>query len=144
MFVGTTIWSPLASGLLTGKYNDSIPTGSRADTKGYSWLQDRLRKWHKEGKIDKVRALAAFASDRFNCSVGQLAIAWCLKKEFVSTVLLGATKPDQLLENIASLQIAQRMTAADVLAINEILNNTPTPYAGYGQGVRDLGRLPSA
>lgn len=142
--IGTTIWSPLASGLLTGKYNDSIPTGSRADTKGYSWLQDRLRKWHKEGKIDKVRALAAFASDRFNCSVGQLAIAWCLKKEFVSTVLLGATKPDQLLENIASLQIAQRMTAADVLAINEILNNTPTPYAGYGQGVRDLDRLPSA
>lgn len=84
--IGTTIWSPLASGLLTGKYNDSIPEGSRAATASYSWLQKTLQKWHEDGKIEKVRRLTTYAHDKYQCSVGQLALAWCVKNKNVSTV----------------------------------------------------------
>jgi voltage-dependent potassium channel beta subunit len=73
--IGTTIWSPLASGLLTGKYNTDIPKGSRANDESYAWLQNTVLKWRKDGKIDKVTQLAALAHDKYNCSVGQLAIA---------------------------------------------------------------------
>jgi voltage-dependent potassium channel beta subunit len=85
--MGTTIWSPLASGLLTGKYNETIPEGSRAKAKGYTWLQGKLKTWHEEGKIEKVSELQKYAKDKLNCSVTQLALAWCIKNPNVSTVL---------------------------------------------------------
>eukprot|EP00604_Paraphysomonas_vestita_P002821 CAMPEP_0174818048 /NCGR_PEP_ID=MMETSP1107-20130205/641_1 /TAXON_ID=36770 /ORGANISM="Paraphysomonas vestita, Strain GFlagA" /LENGTH=359 /DNA_ID=CAMNT_0016029361 /DNA_START=87 /DNA_END=1166 /DNA_ORIENTATION=- len=129
--IGTTIWSPLASGLLTGKYNDSIPEGSRVASAGYSWLQNTLKKWHEEGKIEKVRRLTAFAQEKYQCSVGQLALAWCIKNKNVSTVLLGATKPEQLIENLGSIEVALKITPADLEEINEILGNTPEAYKGY-------------
>ena len=128
---GTTIWSPLASGLLTGKYNDSIPEGSRLTAKGYGWLAQVLDKWHEEGKIQKVRALSALAEQSFQCSVGQLALAWCVKNQNVSTVLLGATKPEQLVENFGCLAVAERLTAEDMDKIDEILGNAPPKYSGY-------------
>ena len=104
--MGTTIWSPLASGLLTGKYNNEIPAGSRADTGTYPWLKQRIEEWRKDGKIDKVIQLTAYAEKK-GCSVGQLAIAWCLKNKHVSTVLLGGTKPDQLEENFGAIDVAR-------------------------------------
>jgi aryl-alcohol dehydrogenase-like predicted oxidoreductase len=129
--LGTTIWSPLASGLLTGKYNDSIPDGSRLASSGYSWLQSTLKKWHEEGKIEKVRRLTTYAQEKFQCSVGQLALAWCLKNRNVTTVLLGATKTEQLEENFGAIAVAERLTAADMTEINEILGNNPEAYRGY-------------
>lgn len=105
--MGTTIWSPLASGLLTGKYNDGIPAGSRGDSEKYSWLKARLEEWHKDGKIDKVKQLSAYAKDTFNCSIGQLALAWCIKNKNVSTVLLGATQTSQLEENFGAIAVAR-------------------------------------
>lgn len=98
--IGTTIWSPLASGFLTGKYNTTVPEGSRLKQKGYEWLQARLEKWRKNGNIDKIQKLMDLAKKEFDCSVSQLAIAWCIKNPNVTTVLLGATKPDQLRQNL--------------------------------------------
>ncbi len=79
--IGTTIWSPLASGLLTGKYNDEVPAGSRAADEKFAWLQQNIADWRAEGKIEKVKKLEIFAKERFGCSVGQLAIAWCVKNK---------------------------------------------------------------
>jgi len=76
---GTTIWSPLASGMLTGKYNDGIPAGSRLASPSYKWLAVRLESWKKEGKIHKIRELTNIAEKELGCSMSQLAIAWCLK-----------------------------------------------------------------
>lgn len=129
--LGLTIWSPLASGLLTGKYNDSIPDGSRLASSGYSWLQNTLKKWHEEGKIEKVRRLTAYAQEKFQCSVGQLALAWCVKNRNVSTVLLGATKTDQLEENLGAIAVVEKITSVEMAEINEILGNTPESYRGY-------------
>jgi voltage-dependent potassium channel beta subunit len=132
--IGTTIWSPLAFGLLTGKYNDSIPDGSRAADPSYAWLQAKLTEWHADGKIAKVKELSTYASEKFNCSVGQLAIAWCVKNTHVSTVLLGATKPEQLVENLGAIAVAEKLTDDDLAAIDKILNNKPKVYDGYGSG----------
>lgn len=129
---GTTIWSPLASGLLTGKYNNSIPSGSRATAKGYEWLQKKLATWHKEGKIGKVIALEKFAKKNYNCSVAQLALAWCLKNKNVTTILLGATKPHQLTENLGALSVAAKITDEHMEELNKILDNKPDQYYGYG------------
>lgn len=141
--IGTTIWSPLASGLLTGKYNNSIPEGSRLTAKGYGWLQDKLKLWQEDGKIDKVRKLTEFANTKYGCSVGQLALAWCVKNQNVSTVLLGATKPEQLEENLGAIAVAKKITADDMKEINEILGNTPETYKGWGgDGMRAIDKFP--
>lgn len=131
--IGTTIWSPLASGLLTGKYNDEVPKGSRLDTPGYGWLAKRLEQWRSEGKIDKVRALTKFAKDELDCSVAQLALAWCLKNENVTTVLLGATKPQQLKENLVAISVARKMTAVHLDKIDEIVGNKPALEGTFRQ-----------
>jgi aryl-alcohol dehydrogenase-like predicted oxidoreductase len=127
---------------LTGKYNDSIPDGSRLASSGYSWLQSTLKKWHEEGKIDKVRRLTTYAQEKFQCSVGQLALAWCVKNPNVSTVLLGATKTDQLEENLGAIAVAEKLSAVEMAEINEILDNAPEAYRGYNpqdkDGVRKL------
>lgn len=137
--IGTTIWSPLAFGLLTGKYNETVPEGSRAASPVYGWLLTRLKEWKAEGKIDKVKLLSEYAEKRFNCTVGQLAIAWCAKNSRVSTVLLGATKPDQLKENLDAIRIAEQLTEKDMEDIENILNNKPLPY--MTQSVRPIAKL---
>lgn len=137
--LGTTIWSPLASGILTGKYNDGIPEGSRLTQEGYGFLVGRLEEHKAAGAIDKVQKLEAFAKEHFGASVTQLALAWCLKNPNVSTVLLGATKLSQLEENLGALKVLEAMKNEHVLAIEEILQNKPTPYMGYGgHGMREL------
>ncbi|RIK28681.1 MAG: aldo/keto reductase [Anaerolineae bacterium] len=103
---GTTIWSPLASGMLTGKYLKGIPKDSRANLKGYRWLQKRVK--DKE-RLAKVRALGPIAKS-LGCSLSQLAIAWCLKNQNVSTVILGASKVEQLQENLKADKFVSKLT----------------------------------
>ena len=137
--LGTTIWSPLASGILTGKYNDGIPEGSRMAQAGYDWLIDILEKHRASGMLDNIRVLRDYAKEHFDCSVAQLALAWCVKNPNVSTVLLGATKTSQLEENVASLRVVPLLSQEHMTAIDAILGNKPTPYMGYGgKGMRSL------
>jgi len=109
--LGTTVWSPLASGQLTGKYNDGVPAGSRATVKGYEWLAERIV---DQTKIAKVRQLVPIADD-LGCTLAQLALAWCLKNPHVSTVITGASRASQVVENMKALDVAPRLTQ-DVLA----------------------------
>ena len=103
--LGLTVWSPLASGLLTGKYLDGVPEDSRAALEGYEWLRDMLT---AEERMEKVRGLKAIA-DELDCSLAQMAIAWCTKNPRVSTVILGASRRSQLEENLAALEVADRL-----------------------------------
>ena len=109
--LGTTIWSPLASGLLTGKYNDGIPSDSRGTLKGYEWLAERLS---DRAKIAQVRRLAPIAAD-LGCTLAQMSLAWCLVNPHVSTVITGASRPAQVHENMQALAVLPRLTG-DVLA----------------------------
>jgi voltage-dependent potassium channel beta subunit len=140
--MGTTIWSPLASGILTGKYNDGIPEGSRMTQKGYEWLKSYLKQYQEDGTLEKVSKLSTFAQDEFGCSMAQLALAWCVKNKNVTTVLLGATKPEQLVENLAALDVVSKMTSAHMEQIDSIMNNKPAPYGGFGgSGPRELNTI---
>ena len=105
--LGTTIWSPLASGLLTGKYNDGIPPHTRGSIKGYEWLVERLT---NPRDIAIVRRLAPIADD-LGCTLAQLALAWCLKNPNVSTVITGASRPAQVVENMGALEVVPRLDA---------------------------------
>jgi len=109
--LGTTIWSPLASGLLTGKYASGIPADSRGALEGYGWLASRLT---DEQSIAKVERLRPFA-DELDCSLAQLSIAWCAANPNVSTVITGASRPSQVVENFAAIEVLPRITP-DVLA----------------------------
>ena len=130
------------SGILTGKYNDGVPEGSRLTQPGYEWLQQVLAQHRSVGVIDKVRKLSAFATDTLQCSMTQLALAWCLRNPNVSTVLLGATKVSQLEENLGAIEVARRLTPAMMDQIDEILDNRPAAYGGYGgSGMRGLDSL---
>jgi voltage-dependent potassium channel beta subunit len=129
--LGTTIWSPLASGLLTGKYSDGIiPEGSRGTQKGYEWFQDMIKDWKDSGKLDKVRTLADYARENLGCNVSQLALAWCIKNQNVSTVLLGATKVEQIEDNLKSIQVAEKLTERHMEEIDAILDNKPGTFWG--------------
>jgi voltage-dependent potassium channel beta subunit len=103
---GTTIWSPLASGLLTGKYSQGIPEGSRGALEGYDWLREDLT--NKE-KLVKVQALEPIAKE-LGCTLSQLALAWCLKNPFVSTVITGASRVEQVHENMKAADVAPKLT----------------------------------
>ncbi len=128
--LGTTIWSPLASGLLTGKYNQGIPEGTRASLEGYEWLRERFEGDEAQKNIAKVQRLSAIA-DGMGCTMAQLALAWCLRVPYVSTVITGASKPDQVTENMAALDVLGKLTP-DILAhIEEILDNKPSPPADF-------------
>lgn len=103
---GTTIWSPLASGLLTGKYRKGIPAGSRGALEGYDWLHDHLT--DKE-KLDMVEELEPIAGE-LGCTLSQLSLAWCLKNPYVSTVITGASRVEQVHENMKATEVAPRLT----------------------------------
>ncbi len=122
--LGTTVWSPLASGLLTGKYNNGIPKGTRLDLPGYEWLRDRLEGEEGRLNIEKVKRLVVIAND-LGCSMPQLALAWCLKNPHVSSVITGASKPGQVTENMTAIDIAPQLTDDVMDRIEEILNNAP-------------------
>ena len=103
---GSTIWSPLASGLLTGKYSKGIPSDSRGALKGYEWLKDTLT---NEQRLAKVAALQPIANE-LGCTLSQLALAWCLKNPFVSTVITGASRVDQVYENMKASDVVDKIT----------------------------------
>lgn len=108
--LGTTIWSPLASGLLTGKYNKGVPKGARLNTPGLEWLREEiLNKPEAEGRLAAVAKFEAIARD-LGSSLPCLAIAWCLKNPNVSTVILGASKVEQLTENLGALDVLEKLT----------------------------------
>lgn len=114
--IGTTTWSPLASGLLTGKYNDGIPPDSRGTVKGYEWLAERLT---DARRLDVVRNLAPIARE-LDCSLAQLAIAWCLRNPNVSTVITGASRVAQVHENLKALDVVDRLDAAILARIDAV------------------------
>lgn len=119
--LGTTIWSPLAAGFLTGKYNDGIPAGSRLAIEGFDWLKER---WVQDEKINKVKQLAAF-SKKLNVSLASLAIAWTIHNPRVTTAILGATSKEQLTENLKALEVVKVFTPEIIEAIDNILQNKP-------------------
>ena len=140
--IGTTIWSPLMSGVLTGKYNDAIPDGSRLTQPGYEWLQTLLEQHRERGVIDKVRALTDWAQSELDCSMTQLALAWALSNPNVSTILLGATRVSQLEENLGAVEVARRLSPEHLAHIESVLGNRPEPYGGWGgAGPRELNTL---
>ena len=117
--LGTTIWSPLASGLLTGKYNDGIPPGSRGTVKGYEWLAERLS---NQAQIAVVKRLAPIAAD-LGCTLAQLSLAWCLKNPRVSTVITGASRPAQVVENMKALDVVPKLTPEAMARIEAALGS---------------------
>lgn len=118
---GTTIWSPLASGLLTGKYNNGIPADSRAALPGYEWLRENML---NSDSVEKVKQLAPIAND-LGGTLPQLALAWCLKNPNVSTVITGASKPSQVHENMKALDLLPKLTTDVMARIEGVLDNNP-------------------
>ena len=119
--MGTTIWSPLAAGFLTGKYNNGIPEGSRLAIEGFDWLKDR---WIQDAKLEKVKKLSVLANE-LGVSLASLSIAWTIKNPHVSTAILGATKKEQLLENLKALDAVKVLTEEVMVKIEAILENKP-------------------
>ena len=124
--LGTTIFSPLDSGLLSGKYNDGIPGETRVTLDGYEWLRKRFENQEAQRRINKVKLLAPIAEE-LGCSLAQLALAWCLKNPNVSTVITGASRPEQVSENMQALEVAGHLTSGRMDSIEEILDNKPKP-----------------
>ena len=119
--MGTTIWSPLASGLLAGKYNEGIPEDSRFALQGFDWLKDRFM---VEDKLAKVKELTEFSKE-LGVSVATLSIAWTLKNPHVTTAILGATKKEQLLQNLEALEVLPKLTPEVMLHIEDIMQTKP-------------------
>jgi voltage-dependent potassium channel beta subunit len=119
--LGTTIWSPLASGLLTGKYNNGIPEGSRLALEGFEWLKDRTLAEEKISTVKKLKTVA----DEIGTSLSALAIAWCIKNPNVSTAILGATKKEQLTENLKALDVIPKLSPELMQKIDEITGTKP-------------------
>jgi voltage-dependent potassium channel beta subunit len=122
--LGTTIWSPLASGVLTGKYNDGIPKDSRLAMGDYQWLKDRIFSGEGKKKIEKVKKLEPIAKE-IGVSLAQLAIAWCAKNPDVSTVITGASKPEQVKQNMKAIDTVDKITPEIMDKIDKILENKP-------------------
>jgi len=124
--MGTTIWSPLASGMLTGKYNQGIPSESRLNVEGYDWLRKRFENEEGKRRIDIVGQLMPIAAD-LGCSMAQMAIAWCLKNPNVSTVITGASKREQVIENMKALEVVDKLSPDVMEKIEAVLDNRPKP-----------------
>lgn len=119
--LGTTIWSPLASGLLSGKYNDGFPEDTRLSIEGMDWLKDRI---YLEEKVDKVRQLSTLAKE-LGLSMPVLGVAWCIKNPNVSTAILGASKVSQMEENLKAVEAMELLTEEVMEKIEAILQNQP-------------------
>ncbi len=128
--LGTTIWSPLASGLLTGKYNDGIPTGSRLSLPNLEWLKANIESEEGQENLKKVKRLSTYCLDN-KIDMVQLAIAWCLKNPHASTVIMGASRKEQLLHNLESLRVLGNITEELMAEIDTILGNKPAAAITY-------------
>jgi voltage-dependent potassium channel beta subunit len=112
--LGLTTWSPLASGVLTGKYLDGIPAGTRGTLPGYEWLHERMNDEAKKRSVMKLLPIA----QELDCTLAQLSLAWCLHNPRVSTVITGASRPEQVVENMKALDVASRLTDETVARMN--------------------------
>ncbi len=119
--MGTTIWSPLASGLLTGKYNDGVPTDSRLALEGFEWLKDKTL---SDERIGHVRELGKLAAE-LSTTTATLSLAWCIHNKNVTTAILGATKEEQLKENLGALELLPKLTDEVVNRIESIMGTKP-------------------
>jgi voltage-dependent potassium channel beta subunit len=128
--LGTTIWSPLASGLLTGKYNQGMPEGTRATLEGYEWLRHHFEDEEAVERIAKVGKLMDIADD-LGASMPQLALAWTLKNPHISTTITGASKPNQIVENMKAIEVSSQLTDDVMEKIEEILDNKPPALETY-------------
>lgn len=131
---GTTIWSPLASGLLTGKYNDGIPSDSRFAT-NKSFFENTVNSLQTEegkAKIEKVKKLTTIA-EKLGGTTTHLSLAWAAKNPNVSTVILGATKVEQIHDNCKALAMMDKITPEIMQEIEGVLDNTPKPTATFGR-----------
>jgi aryl-alcohol dehydrogenase-like predicted oxidoreductase len=117
--LGLTTWSPLASGLLTGKYRDGVAAGTRGTLEAYSFLKERLVDPRRNAMVSALAELAR----ELGCSVGQLAIAWCLKNPSVSTVITGARTPDQVRENMQAGEVQARIDRAVMARVAAIIGD---------------------
>lgn len=131
--LGTTIWSPLASGILTGKYLEGIPEGSRL-ARTDNWvckrIADSLKTEEGKAKLNKVKDLGAIAA-KLECSLAQLALAWCAKNENVTSVILGASRVSQLKENLGALAVIPKLTPEVMQEIEDVLQNKPAAWQNF-------------
>jgi voltage-dependent potassium channel beta subunit len=130
--MGTTIWSPLASGILTGKYNEGIPSDSRLNLPNYQWLKDLWTSEDGKQKIEKVRNLTRLAKE-LDVSLTHLSIAWCLKNPNVSTVILGASRLGQLEDNLKAMDAVKKLSPEVMDKIEAIVDNQPPAPERFGQ-----------
>lgn len=114
--LGTTTWSPLASGLLTGKYLDGVPEDSRANLEGYDWLRKKLLSEDANAKVRQLKDVA----DELDCTLAQLSIAWCAANPDVSTVITGASRVEQVHENMKALEVLEKLDDGVMARIDEI------------------------
>jgi voltage-dependent potassium channel beta subunit len=128
--LGTTIFSPLLSGILSGKYNQGIPKDTRVTLSGYEWLKKELESDEMQRNIEKVKKLTPIAKE-LGCSMSQMAIAWCLKNPNVSTVITGASRSAQVQENMKSLDYVSSLTDEIIEKIEKVLDNKPKPASDY-------------
>ncbi|MDQ1438108.1 MAG: hypothetical protein QOK43_1737 [Acidimicrobiaceae bacterium] len=119
--LGLTTWSPLASGLLTGKYLDGVPEGSRATLPGYDWLKQSLTNPSRNERVRKLKAVA----DDMGCTLAQLSIAWCAANPRVSTIITGASRVDQVHENLKALDVLAQLDDAAMARIEEAVARPP-------------------
>ncbi len=119
--MGTTIWSPLASGLLTGKYNNGIPADSRLGMEDFAWLKDKTL---SDEKIEQVKKLGSLAKE-LGTSTATLSLAWCIYNKNVTTAILGATKEEQLLENLKALEVLPMLTEEVIQKVEDIMGTKP-------------------
>lgn len=118
--LGLTTWSPLYNGILSGKYNEGIPDGSRATMKDLAWVSDLVT----PARIERVRELTDLAAD-LGGTMAQLALAWCLRRKEISSVIIGATRPEQLDENLAASDLTDKLTDEILSKIDQIMGNAP-------------------
>ncbi len=128
--LGTTTWSPLASGILTGKYNDGIPDTSRMGLDKYSWLRKMLESDEGKKKIEKTRKLTKIAEE-LDMTMADFALAWLLKNPHVSTVITGASKPEQVKQNMKVIDKVDKLTPEVMDKVEEILDNKPEPHTDF-------------
>ena len=129
--LGTTIWSPLASGVLTGKYSDGLPKGSRPTVKGFEWLAEIIQSEEGKENIKKAKDLKEKVADSLGISLANLSLLWCLRNPRVSTVILGASKVEQLKENLCAVEQADKVSEETWLEVEKILENKPQDIPIY-------------
>jgi voltage-dependent potassium channel beta subunit len=128
--LGTTTWSPLASGVLTGKYETGIPKDSRLALPNYGWLQQEISGEEGRAKLEAVRRLAPVAAE-IGATLPQLGLAWCLRNPHVSSVIMGASRPEQVTENLAALEAVPRLSPELLDRIDAIVGNRPEPERDF-------------